>query len=1093
MRNSIVAISLFIVLAGVGFGQTQSASISGTVTDPAGAAVPGAKITITNTDTQVSRVAESNETGTYVVPNLLPGPYRIEVSKEGFQKAVSTVTLAVNQRATLEIALEVGAVSQTVQVSAEAAGLEANAAQVGTVVSEEKIVDLPLNARNFTQLLTLTPGAGPVSVAQNSGGGRTQNVGIRVYPAVDGQSNRSNSFLLDGVYNNSDIFSTYAIAPSVDALSQFKVQSHSDQAEFGGVTGGVVNIVSKSGTNRFHGTAYEFVRNDAFDARGFFTTAKPPLRQNQFGATLGGPVRHDKTFFFFSYEGYRRKQPASSLSLIPTPEQLTGDFSLLSRAIYNPFSTRADPANPNGFLRDPFPENKIPPNLINKSTQAWGQTIIPRPVATGVAGFNYRNDRPQTAPLDQYSFRVDHNFSPSDFLWARYTTDTQNQVNASVYESTYNAVDNHARNAGLSYTHLFSNSTLFNFLFGYAGLGQERFSFLTDTNLFDKGFFAGFPPLPTKAPAPTIFGASNNKATDGPNEAYQFRGDLSHLRGRHSLKFGIEWIRVLNHNYDVDDSLGFDSRQTANLSNLSATGYDMASFVLGAINSWSFKINTYEYNMDLPSFYVQDSWRVTDRLTVNYGLRWDMATYPIFTDNFPSTWDFTNGKFVVGSKPLPACSGSKPPCLPDPNDPYVQKYVVFNGSSRIRHNDFRMLGPRLGVAYRLGQTMVVRSSFGIHWDKEAGVMQQAQNGPGVWPYPTSISRSNLNQTFIDVTADNPFGTGTDPRLPTVNPANAQGYFYDPNFQYPYSEQWNAEIQKELPNSLSLTLGYVGSHNLRLPIGGSYNTALAPGPGPIPPRALFPFAPVSNYDRSIAQSSYHGLLFKAEQRFSKGLSYLVSYTWSKAMDVASSGQFGVESESLQNPYDPNSSRSVSGFDITHVFSTALVYELPFGHGKRWVTSGAAARVLGNWQTNAIVLLRSGQPYTLLTNVDSANIGALGGANRTRPNLTGNPGLPHPRPEMWFNAGAFAPPAPFTFGNLGRNSLRSQAYQDVDLSLFREDRITERIRTQFRAESFNIFNHPTFGIPQTSFISPLFGHISGTASTARQLQLGFKVIF
>src|SRR6266852_5399586 len=332
----------------------------------------------------------------------------------------------------------------------------------------------------------LTPGATPVSVGQNAGGGRTQNVGVRVYPAMNGQSNRSNSFLLDGVYNNSNIFSTYAIAPNVDALSEFKVQSHSDQSEFGGVTGGVVNIVTKSGTNEFHGAGWWFLRNDALDAKGFFTTTKPPLRQNQFGATLGGPVKKDKTFFFFSYEGYRRKNIASALSLIPTPQELSGDFSALSRMIYDPFSTRPNPANANQQLRDPFPGNRIPAGRINRSTEAWAQTIIPQPIATGVAGFNYRNDRPQTLPLNQYSIRVDHHFSQKDFLWGRYTWDIQNQQNAGRFAEQYTDIANKARNAGLSYAHVFSNATMFNGLFGYAGLGQDRRSFLTATNLFKR-------------------------------------------------------------------------------------------------------------------------------------------------------------------------------------------------------------------------------------------------------------------------------------------------------------------------------------------------------------------------------------------------------------------------------------------------------------------------------------------------------------------------------------------------------------------------------------------------------------------------------
>ena len=328
-----------------------------------------------------------------------------------------------------------------------------------------------------------------MSVAQNSGGAQVQKVGAFVFPAVNGQSNRSNSFTLDGVYNNAAWMNTDAIAPNVDGLAQFKVQSHSDQAEFGGVTGGVVNIASKSGTNEFHGTVYEFLRNDALDARGFFTAGKPPLRQNQFGTAIGGPILKNKTFFFFTYEGYRQVSSSSRVYLVPTPAELNGDFGALNRKLYNPFSTRPDATRSSGYIRDPFPNNVIPTSLIDPATAQWANAIIPAPIDTGNPGDNGRNTTSETAPMDQYSIRVDHNFTPSDFAWARFSWGNQNQQNAGNLQGTLNQIETPARNFGSAYTHVFGANTVVTVLFGYTSLTQNTVPFLTSQDLLASGIF----------------------------------------------------------------------------------------------------------------------------------------------------------------------------------------------------------------------------------------------------------------------------------------------------------------------------------------------------------------------------------------------------------------------------------------------------------------------------------------------------------------------------------------------------------------------------------------------------------------------------
>ncbi len=1075
--------------------QTQNGEIKGVVTDEAGSRIPQAVVTATNQRTQIYRTVDSSATGDYVVSNLQPGIYRIAVTKQGFQKGLTQeVTVDVNQTVTLDIPLRVGTVSETVNVAAEGALLEAATAQLGTVITEEKIVDLPLNARNFSELVTLTPGAAPVSVGENNSPLFVAKVGQSYFPAINGQTNRSNTFTLDGIYNNGNYGGTYAIAPNIDALNEFKVQSHSDQAEFGGVTGGIVNLITKSGTNQFHGTAYEFLRNDALDARGFFTALKPPLRQNQFGATVGGPIKKNKTFFFFSYEGYRQRNPVSALTVVPTPQQLSGDFSGQSRKIYNPFSTRVNPASPNTYLRDPFPNNIIPASMLNPSMQAWAKAVIPAPITTGFGNFNQRNDDPQSFPSNQYNIRGDHQFSQSDSIWLRYIRGQQNQKSANPLPGTYSLTDLPDSNAGAGYTHIFGTNTVVTALFGYSSMRQITAPFVSSQNLIGEGLFPGLPAI--NAPGmtlPSAFGTIPSDTRDrGPQEGYQTGGDLSHNVNRHNLKFGVGFLALSYFTNETEGSMTYATSQTADLTNLGNTGSDIASFDLGVMNSWTYRNRQYGLQAQVWDLYAQDSWRVTDKLTVNYGLRWDLLRNPAFTKNFPSMWDFGTGKYLVGSPAIPACSATQPaPCLSDPNNAYVQQNVVFTGSSKFRSDNYKMFGPRLGLAYRLRPTMVVRTSFGLFYDLLAGSTQQAQNAVGNWPN-TQLLVGTPNQNVVTATANNIFG-GTDPRVPAATPLASYNYYYDPKIKDPYSEQWQLEIQKELPGSAQLTVGYVGSHNVRLTVGGDYNTALTPGPGPAMPRALWPNDPVSLWDRSVGQSAYNALQVKFDKRFSGGFSYLLSYTWSKSIDVASSGQFNDEGFSLQNPYDPNGSRSVSGFDIPQYFSAALVYDSPFGHGKRWLNSGVGAWILGNWQANSIIVLRSGQPFTLATNADIANIGAIAGSSQDRPNLVGNPGLANRSPTEWFNKAAYAVPAPYTFGTSGRNQLWTDPDKNVDVSLFRQDNLTERLRMQLRVECFNIFNHPTFGIPQTLITSSSFAAISSTISTARQIQMGLKFIF
>ncbi len=1071
-----------------------NAEITGRVTDPSSAPVPGATVRALNVDKQTARTATTSDQGYYTFNSLDTGNYQVSIERSGFKSVTrSGVKLDVNESLRLDFALEIGQLTEKIQVSGEVPIVETNTAQLGTVMTEEKIADLPLNARNFSQLLSLTPGASPVSVAQNAAGGQTtQRIGILVFPALNGQTNRSNSFTLDGVYNNGAFTSTYAIAPSIDSLDEFKVQSHSDLAEFGGVTGGIVNIATKSGTNSFHGSAFEFLRNNALDARGFFSATKAELRQNQFGGTVGGPVLKNKTFFFFSYEGFRQISGASQLALIPTAAQINGNFSGIKQVLYDPYSTAVNPQNSNTFLRNPFPNNQIPGSDLSPSILAFAKAIIPQPVNTGFTGFNSINTDSQTFPADNYSIRLDHYFGAHDWIWARYNWSSGDQVQALQLPGTVDATRIPAKNLGAGYVHNFSPNTIFTALYGLADTTYFDAPTFTSQNLIGQGFFKGFPVDPraivTGVAVPGFFSLSMRNRKLGPQIGRQYHADLTHTQGRHNFKVGGEAILQPWSNAQITDLLSFSNRPTADLNNLGTTGSALASFMMGLMDQSQLVDSSFTLQSQIWNFYVQDSWKVTDRLTVNYGVRFDYMRAPVFSTSFPSTWNFTTGKYDVGAKSFPACTQSGPPCLPDPNNPYLGQYVDFTGSSQLRSNEF-LPGPRLGMAYRLGEHTVLRGSYGIFYDLIAGVNQQAQNGNANWPV-TSGGMLNFNSTFVTATADAPFGGSSFPAPAT--PATINSNMYDPGFKDPYSQQWNLEVQRELIHNLSLSVGYVGSHTVHTAISGDYNTAQIPGPGSITPRQLFSYAPVTIYDRSLGQSKYNALQMKVERRYENGLSFLLSYTWSKSMDTGSSGQF-EENVSIENAYNPNASRSVSGFDIPQLFTIASVYDLPFGHGKKMLDHGIAARVFGNWRLNGILTLRSGAPFTPVTNLDIANVGALDASSRDRPNLIGNPNLANPSASEWFNTSAFASPAPYTYGTAGRNILRTQGLKELDLSLFREDKLTERITLQFRAEAFNFLNHPTFDVPQTTTTSPVFGAVSSTTNSARQVQLGLKLLF
>ncbi len=1099
--------------------QESTASVNGIITDSAGGVVPDATVTLTNTKTSVRQTTVSTGTGRYVFVNIPPGEYTLHVAKEGFTSVTQQAfTLYVNQTATFNFTLQVGSTVQSVTVTSTAARIDTATAQLGTTINTNFVNELPLNGRQFTQLLSLTPGANPISVAQNSGGGQSNPLGEVIIPAVNGQQNRSNYFMLDGVNDSEVLFSSFAVAPIVDDIQEFKVQSHNDQAQFGYVTGGIVNVVTKSGTNSFHGAAWEFMRNDAFDARNPLAGNKIELRQNQFGANVGGPVLlphysgRNRTFFFGSYEGFRNVTGTglSGLAITPTPAQLQGDLSSISTPIYNPFTTRVDPINPGQYIRDPFPGNIIPPSLIDQNMVKYAQTVFPKPGPTILGLYNTVSTTKDTRDQDEYNIRLDESFNTRNTVFFRWSSSSQSRLSPNGFQGLNDLGSTDARNMEINYMHMFGPTALITVAFGHNSLtnaDNTKFAGLNASVLdpqfhFAPTFACGYKqwglPFDCEIPGMGISGfISGGEGTGGGTpltDINELKSDFTKIVGNHTFQAGADYQWEYFLSISTGASATFASAETAN-PQVPGTGSPLASFLLGVPDSASRRVTVAQIaNQVTTGLYAQDQWKVTRRLTANFGLRWEMGVWPVYGTNKGGTnaigeLDMNNGTYIL-QRAVGSCAQLQAaPCIPGGS----VAHVVVSSTGKLWDTPKNNFAPRLGLAYEINDKTSIRSSFGIFYDEIAGINQTVQGIGGDWPSQTQVLAQNLNPYTggpPTVVAENPLG-GTVAALPPLTPFNQVEWYRDPLQKNPYSEQWMFGVQRRVGSSTLVEADYVGSHSSRLTVGTFGNVALTPGPGNPLDRAPYNYIAPSFYDRSVGRSHYNAFQFKFNHSFSHGLQYLVSYTYSKSMDIGCSGFFSVEGCSVQNPWDLNNDYSVSAFDLTHDLSASWVYRVP-----RLNTGNHAANyIIGNWQLNGIFTATSGIPYDIGISGDIANTGNSGCCSYgyERLNLVGKPNLPNPTPAEWFNRAAFAVPAPYTFGTLGRDALRADKFINLDFSLVRDFPVTESKRFEFRADMFNLPNHTTWGIPVRDFNNPQFGSVLSTRSTERQIQFALKFYF
>lgn len=1128
-----------------------TAAINGTVTDSSGAVIPGTELVLHNRATNLDRTTTSNSVGAYVIPNVQPGNYDLRAKKSGFAPAVdSNITLVVNQTATHNFTLTTGSVNEVVVVKGEAATLETSTAELGNAIVKQEVNDLPLNGRNFTQMLNLTPGVSTVNVSQNStgsGGVWSNPIGNFSYPSVNGQTNRSNLFLLDGVNNQGSFGSTYAVPPIIDDIQEFKVQSHNDDASFGGALGGIINVVTKSGTAAFHGSAWEFLRNTSFDARNPFVPSVTPFQQNQFGATAGGPVfipghkpATPKTFFFASYEGFRNHTTAQNFFTTPTAAELTGDLSTVPNQIFNPFSTVPNASSPTGFSNAPFmcdaagsplpatngvqgsgiPCNKIPSSMLNPDMLTYAQKLFPSPNLFGNPNFNGLDTTKNITQQDEGGLRLDHQFSERSSIWARYSGFWQPVSGSGGFTGLARQQQTRGYNVGVTYTHTFSSSALMELLFGRNSVNIDQGANYANApaslggQLFSPNFAGNFIGGVSMIPDVTILGyiGNSNPSAHGASQVdnthvsdiWQWGGSFTKNYLHHTFRVGANFASNNASALYLNSSVLFSAANTANAANISEGGDALASFLLGVPNSASRRdVVETQHGGWVDGFYFMDEWKATPKLSVNLGLRYDITFMPYYGDNqhqnnMVGDLDAFRGIYILAHTAPPCSVTNAAPCIPTPNGTLPANVIVTplsNGA--IYHNDYTNWQPRIGFAYQLRANTVLRAGYGRFFDNWAAITQTAQNFEGTWPSLGQLGASNLNAltSVPTATAEDPFSLGSGSALPPPTPFNQVTWYADPYLKRPYADQWNFGVQQQVGSNTVLTANYVGSHGGRLDLGPYANTALTPGPGNPQDRAPFPFITPTPFDRSTGRSSYNALQVSMDGRSVHGLTYLISYTWSKAMDIGCTGWYGVEGCSIQDPYNMNKDRGPAATDLPQILSASWVYQLPFGQGRKYTSSnGILNHIIGGWGLNGILSLSSGQPYDVGVSGDIANTGNVGCCSGyyERLNLVGDATPAHQSPAEWLNPAAFQVPAQFTFGTLGRDALRSDWFKNLDLSLFRQFPITERTRLEFRFEGFNVTNTPVWAIPDRNFSDgSRFGVVSSTANTARQLQLGLKL--
>ena len=1131
MLRLIYALALLLSAAAILAAQSITGTITGTVTDSTGAVVPGATVIVTNTETNLKTAVETDTTGSYTATLLPRGSYTLEGTATGFKRhRQEGLTLQVAQQARVDIQLSIGEVAESILVTADAAQLETESATLSKVVDNKAIVNLPLNTRNVYSLVFLTPGV-TGSVGNSYGEMRY---------SVNGARQRTMDTLVDGVtaaHPTVNGFAGISVFPSVDAIEEFKLMGADFPAEFGRSLGSVLNIVFKSGTNDFHGSAYEFLRNSKFDANNFFDNSRgrelASFKRSQFGGVFNGPIVKQRTFFMVSYEGLRERSASNTTTSVPTPLERTGDFSQTRTSsgamitIYDPLTTRKNPSG-SGNIRDPFPGNKIGAARLDPvGLNAAKYYPLPNTAPTG-ASFqnNFTNSASRPLDMNMSDYRVDHVISPTQRIFGRYSTRLNENADPSYFPDDLKIAEgrivqeDHVHGGVIDYTNMLSSTTILNARLGLArtlyvynnqGLGFVPSSLGLPTYIDTAVDFVMFPG----------FSATDYRSLGGGDHrrnafmSYTGVASLSKVVGRHNMKVGtdIRMMRVNTNEARSASSYAFTRGMTQgpnpNTASSSA-GNGFASMLLGTGSSGSL-IQNYK-NVATQSFYIagyfQDDWRVTNKLTLNLGLRWDIDTPR------SERYDRTNYFDTQVKTPLDAV-------IPGITGGLV--YVGVDGRPRTQFDaDTNNWAPRIGLSWQFLPKTVLRAGYAIVY----GPSQQAAAGTiGTLGFRTD----NTWVATIDGITPNhylkdPYPNGFAPTLGAGLGVLTQfGNSIEATTRdivSPYTQQLNVNIQRELPFDTVLEAAYVRTRGFYLhrndegglslnqldpkymslgsslndqvdnPFYGKYTGGVLSSAKTSRAQLLRPYPQFTNIIPIYsvgANNWYDSLQVTLNKRFSRGLQFQGAYTWAKNLD---------QGMAHQNSYDIRAGKALADIDVSHRFTLGYVYELPFGRGRQWGAGWSKTMdlILGQWQVNGITTFQAGTPLQITASNTAGLFNMV-----TRPNNNGKSatksGPVQERLNGYFDKSVFSQPAAFTFGNVGPRlpDVRNDGIFNWDISVFKHFRITERLNLQFRAEALNAFNTPRFSSPNTSVTSNSFGIVTTTANAPRQIQFGLKLLF
>ena len=1079
------ALALF--LAGsCAFGQMNTAELGGSIQDATSGALPGVTVVIRQTESNQEFTTTSNAQGEYLFAQVPVGTYSLAATLVNFKRAaVPRLEFHAGDKLRRNLVLEIGDATDVVTIDADPGSVQLESAEIRDVVERRQVTDLPLRGRQYLDLALLSEGV--VRPPGGTRGDAMQQAGALVN--VLGQRSGHNLYLLDGVAVTDEHFNNMVIAPSIDAIQEVSIQKTSYAPEFGGKSGAVINVVTRSGSNGLHGSLFEFVRNDVFDAKNFFDAAAspiPPFRQNQFGGTVGGPIVKNKTFFFASYEGQRVRKSLTQTFSVPTARMRQGDFSGLP-TIYDPLSA--------GAPRTPLPGNQISPTSLDPVANAL-LARVPYPNLPGLAQ-NLRSTGLQRTDANQYSARIDHQLSAKDTSYFRASVFDAREADPfgsgvlqeSLLPGFGRNLSTHAANGAAGWTRAFNANLVNEARFGFLAVAGGQTSPNAGTPFAARTGIAGVTADPQDTGYPQVSLGGQFTTMGDPalftfrrNRDFEFYDNVIWHRGRHTAKFGVYAMHYDLRPVNPSGARGifsFTPRWTSSAPGL-ADGSAFADFLLGDPTTAQAGLGrgAMDAYANWAHFYAQDNWQVSPNLKLEIGVRYEYNQNMTDSGNQMAAIDTSapGGRFVIASDAAGRIAPSARALLPFIPVPSVASSAAGWDNSLLLSRPLR-LAPRAGLAWVLPGALktVLRAGFGIYPNQAAYsiVTNLAQNLPFF-----------VTKTISSTAAASPAFT-TENALAANTVGTVGGNNLDHNFRIEYNEVWNATLERELTSTTLLSVSYIGSRTVHADSATVLNVP-APGPGVIAARRPIPQLSQIGDIRWDGWAAYQALTVDAKRRLSKGLTFDANWTWSHSIDDASDpGTTFNETNLPQNVYDRSSEKASSSFDHRHRVVVSFLYEFPVPkHAARW-----AQALLGEWQAGGNYTAQSGAPFTVNLASDQANIGA---GPAQRPNAPGNPNGGPQTPQQWFHTTVFTLPELYSFGNAPRNGVIGPGLQEIDLSVQKNIPLNDRARLQFRAEAYNLCNHPNFNIPNRTAFTANFGSIS-SAQDSRQLQLALKLAF